>query len=327
MRRSGSRVSATSTGFGIWATHFIAMLAFSPGIPNAYNIALTFLSLIAAILLTGAGLAVALQPEGRRRRLARRRHRRRRHRGDALYRHGRVRDSGPHRLGSRCWSSSSIVLGGVIGAVALPVGLHGASMKWKILGALLLTLAICSHHFTAMAAASIIPDPTIVVSADALPAGWLAIAVALASFIIIVLALAGVAIEMRDRRRGELETDRMRGLANAAVEGLLVCDGEKIVTVNDSFAALVGTPADSWSAPRSHNAFPTKARGRSCLAGTVPPIEGELLQGRRLDDAGRADSAPGRFRRQDRTTPSRCATCRRARRPSSTSAFSPITMR
>jgi NO-binding membrane sensor protein with MHYT domain len=28
-------VSATSTGFGIWATHFIAMLAFSPGIPNA----------------------------------------------------------------------------------------------------------------------------------------------------------------------------------------------------------------------------------------------------------------------------------------------------
>src|SRR5215510_12044273 len=26
-------VSATSTGFGIWATHFIAMLAFSPGVP------------------------------------------------------------------------------------------------------------------------------------------------------------------------------------------------------------------------------------------------------------------------------------------------------
>src|SRR6202030_1631938 len=53
-------VSATSTGFGIWATHFIAMLAFAPGLPSAYNIALTFLSLIAAILLTGAGLAVAV---------------------------------------------------------------------------------------------------------------------------------------------------------------------------------------------------------------------------------------------------------------------------
>src|SRR5215213_4161125 len=50
-------VSAISTGFGIWATHFVAMLAFTPGIPNGYNVALTILSLIAAIALTGAGLA------------------------------------------------------------------------------------------------------------------------------------------------------------------------------------------------------------------------------------------------------------------------------
>src|ERR1019366_641215 len=43
-------------------THYIAMLAFSPGIPIAYNIALTGLSLVAAIFLTGAGLAVAVEP-------------------------------------------------------------------------------------------------------------------------------------------------------------------------------------------------------------------------------------------------------------------------
>jgi hypothetical protein len=41
-------VSAISTGFGIWATHFIAMLAFTPGIPSGYNIALTLLSLVFA---------------------------------------------------------------------------------------------------------------------------------------------------------------------------------------------------------------------------------------------------------------------------------------
>ena len=51
---------AMSTGFGIWATHFIAMLAFSPGVPTAYNIALTGLSLVAAIFLTGIGLGVAV---------------------------------------------------------------------------------------------------------------------------------------------------------------------------------------------------------------------------------------------------------------------------
>ena len=55
-------VSATSTGFGIWATHFIAMLALSAGIASAYNVPLTFLSLVAAIVLTGAGLAVAVAP-------------------------------------------------------------------------------------------------------------------------------------------------------------------------------------------------------------------------------------------------------------------------
>ncbi len=35
----------------------------------------------------------------------------------------------------------------------------------------------------------------------------------------------------------------MRGLANAAVEGLIVCDGETIVTVNNSFADLAGAIA------------------------------------------------------------------------------------
>jgi len=42
---------------------------------------------------------------------------------------------------------------------------------------------------------------------------------------------AGLALDIRDRRRAELETDRMRGLANAAVEGLIVCDGDTVATV------------------------------------------------------------------------------------------------
>ena len=67
VRRSDARmwwvwlaVSALSTGFGIWATHFIAMLAFSPGLPTAYNVPLTVLSLIIAVVVTGFGLAIAL---------------------------------------------------------------------------------------------------------------------------------------------------------------------------------------------------------------------------------------------------------------------------
>jgi diguanylate cyclase len=109
-------------------------------------------------------------------------------------------------------------------------------VKWKILGALLLTAVICSHHFTAMGAAKIIFDPAIELSGTAFPPGLLAIAVAFASFVIVVLALGGVAIEMRARRR-ERETDLA---ANATFEGLLVCEGATIVTVNENFAGLIG---------------------------------------------------------------------------------------
>jgi diguanylate cyclase (GGDEF)-like protein/PAS domain S-box-containing protein len=174
--------------------------------------------------------------------------------------------------------ASSIVLGGLMGAVALPVGLRADRLKWKILGAVLLTVAICSHHFTAMGAVSIIPDPTVEFSPSAIPVGWMAVAVALASFAIILLALTGVAIEMRDRRRGDLEADRMRGLANASVEGLLVCDGDAIVTVNNSFADLVGSPAECMACAKLEQCFPEEGTRLKLFERPNQPVEGDLLR-------------------------------------------------
>jgi diguanylate cyclase (GGDEF)-like protein/PAS domain S-box-containing protein len=269
-------ICAVSTGFGIWATHFIAMLAFSPGIPNAYNIALTGLSLVAAIVLTGIGLAVGVSSNSRVNPWL----------GGAMVGGGiaTMHYTGMAAFeiqGRIAWDpvlvTVSIVLGGLIGAFALPVGLRGDSLKWKLLGALLLTVAICSHHFTAMGAVSIIPDPTIELSDMSLPSGLLAIAVALASTIILALAMAGVAMEMRDRRRGELEGDRMRGLANAAIEGLVVCEGETIVTVNDSFAALIGSTAKSMIGAQLGNCFPDEDTRAKLWSHPNHPIEGELL--------------------------------------------------
>jgi diguanylate cyclase len=239
MKKIWLGVVATSSGFGIWATHFVAMLAFSPGIPSGYNIALTALSLVAAIILTGFGFAVALS----------------RTLPAANWLGGAIVGGGiavMHYTGMAAFEVQgrivwdpvlvfvSIAAGGLIGAAATRVGLSDGGGKWKAYGALLLTAAICSHHFTAMGAAAIIPDPRIVVPETAMPTGWLAIAVAAASFGILMLACAGLALDIRDRRRMEQAADHMRGLANAAVEGLLVCDGETIVTANESFATLSG---------------------------------------------------------------------------------------
>ena len=44
-----------AVGFGIWATHFVAMLAFRPGFTLSYDVGLTAASLAIAILVCGAG--------------------------------------------------------------------------------------------------------------------------------------------------------------------------------------------------------------------------------------------------------------------------------
>ncbi len=275
MRGLWLAVSAISTGFGIWATHFIAMLAFTPGIPSGYNIVLTILSLVAAILLTGAGLAVSLTQNWRHGPWI----------GGAIVAGG---IAAMHYTGMAAFEvagiilwdpllvAASIVLGAAIGAVALPVGLHGNNEKWKIGGAVLLTLAICSHHFTAMAAVSIIPDPTMEISPSALPAGWLAVGVAIASFGIIGLALAGVVLDIRDHRRSEREVDRMRDLANASVEGLLVCDGEVIVSVNTSFARLAGLSSANLVGARLESCFPDQVARTELLSRSNQTVETEL---------------------------------------------------
>src|SRR5690349_20663109 len=52
--------AGAATGCGIWATHFIAMLAYDPGVGVVYNLGLTVASFIAAVLVTSIGIAIAV---------------------------------------------------------------------------------------------------------------------------------------------------------------------------------------------------------------------------------------------------------------------------
>ena len=74
-------------GCGIWATHFIAMLAYEPGVLVAYNIGLISLSLLTAVIITAIGLGVAAGGDERWARAHRWRDCRPRRRRHALYRH------------------------------------------------------------------------------------------------------------------------------------------------------------------------------------------------------------------------------------------------
>ncbi len=301
MREIWLWIAATAGGSSIWATHFIANLAYNPGVPSGYNLGLALASLVAAILCTGIGLSVAVAGSIR----------------GAQWIGGLIIGGGvaiTHYTGMASyviagtvvWDPflviASIVFAAALAAVAAPVGLRRGSARWRTAGAALLTLSICGHHFVATSAAALAPDPAIDVPEFALPAGWLAVGVALASLTILLLSCAGLALDIRERRRAKLELDRMRGLADAAVEGLLVCRGEEIVTINSSLAELTGYAPENLIGFPLEACLPDVAARRALLErpgqrveGNLRHADGELIPAelflRNIDYAGRPHRA------------------------------------
>ena len=268
-------VAATAGGSGIWATHFIAMLAYQPGIPNGYDVNLTILSLIYAVVLTGGGLAVALISSLPAAAWI----------GGALVGGGiavmHFTGMDAFRVaGTIAWDpwivASSIVLGAAFGSVAIAAALGRRDAKGQAAAIVLLILAICLHHFTAMGAVTILPDPTIVVAASAVPTSWVAVAVALASFAILLFAGAALGLDLRDRRHAAQEGERLRSLGNAAVEGLLVCRRGEIVSANDSFVRLAGSGSAGLTGRGLSDFFPGETIAQALASDPDHTVETEL---------------------------------------------------
>ena len=182
---TGGRVQLTwillagaATGCGIWATHFIAMLAYEPGFVVGYDLALTALSLVAAVSVTSAGIAFAVLMQGRW--------------ADAIggavvgfgigcmhYTGILAAEMPAHILWRLELVAASFVFGMALSAAAFVVAVRFAGVRGLVGGATLFTLAIVAHHFTGMGAIGIIPDPLREI--DGLTLSPTAIAVAIAS--------------------------------------------------------------------------------------------------------------------------------------------------
>jgi methyl-accepting chemotaxis protein len=228
--------AGVATGCGIWATHFLAMLAYQPGIPIAYDVNLTVLSLVAAALVTTGGLAVAVifpvrwgAPLG-----------------------GGIIGAGVacmHYLGMAAvelpghveWDVplviASIVLGMVLGMAALSVAVRWHGSRALLASALLLTLAIVSHHFTAMGAVDIVPDPALTFTALSLSPGSLAIAVASVAVAILGMSLISAAADRRLDDKG-----RLLGIAlDNMTQGVVMFDtNARLIVCNDQYRTMYG---------------------------------------------------------------------------------------
>jgi diguanylate cyclase (GGDEF)-like protein/PAS domain S-box-containing protein len=216
------------------------MLAFKTGLPTAYDPALTLASLLIAISVTAGGFLIAGQ--GTRFWLP------------ALG--GTVIGSGIATMhytgmwayltmGTIGWDRNlvlaSIVLGVVFSAAAL-LSFQIPSRVRLIAATSLLTLAICSLHFTAMGAAIVTPDPTIVVYPSFMDNTTMAFAVAGVTLLVMLAGLAAALIEKETVRESVV---RLTELADAAAEGIIVASDGEIVNVNQRVSDLTGWESDS----------------------------------------------------------------------------------
>ncbi len=100
--------------------------------------------------------------------------------------------------------------------------------------------------------------------------------IALASLVILFLACAAVALDARDRRHAAQARERLHSLANAAVEGLIVCRGDLIVSANDSFSKLVGIKAVELAGTALSQFLPEAATRLALVGDTDHLVEAEL---------------------------------------------------
>jgi diguanylate cyclase (GGDEF)-like protein/PAS domain S-box-containing protein len=227
-------LTGVATGSGIWATHFVAMLAFKTGLATAYDPSLTLISLLIAISVTGAGFFLAARDDSRWMPAI----------GGAVIGLGIAT---MHFTGMRAfqttgtigWDSdlvlTSIILGVVFAAAAL-VSFQRLSRPWNTWSAAgLLTAAICSMHFTAMGSVIITPDPTIIVFPSFMDNSMMALFVAGASLLVV---LAGLAAALIDKQTARESIVRLHELADAAAEGIIVAKDGEVINVNQRVCEL-----------------------------------------------------------------------------------------
>jgi len=226
--------TAVVTGSGVWATHFVAMLAFRPNLPMGYDLGLTVLSVFVAMALAGGGFAVGLSNGSRRTNQLL---------GGAIVGFGvfAMHYTGMAALRvpalvdyDPAFVVASLVLGMGFGAPAVRIALGGDGVMRRITAAQLMATAICALHFTAMAAVTLDPNPLIPVPEQAMPPEWLAIGVALTTLMILGAGLASSVVDQRLAAASTREAERLR----AAVAELEETKRRLEATTKDLTAAL-----------------------------------------------------------------------------------------
>ena len=248
-RRGGWLIfPALAAGIGAWSTHFIAMLAYSPGLPTGFMPALTALTAIISPTAAMAGMTLWARAQGRADRLL----------GGAVIGLG---VGVMHYVGMAAMQVpghleynpqvviASILFGTAIIALALsePPPQPGHRLGWTLRGSAAFILGVVLLHFTGMGAVTIVPDGAVAVGSAALDHRWLATLIAGITGLTLAGGVCLMLLGAWLRARAEAaEADRTRSLADASFEGLILCDAGGVISdVNRRFVTLTGESRES----------------------------------------------------------------------------------
>ena len=184
-RRLVLAMSAVTLGSSIWAMHFIGMLAFHMPAEATYDLFLTLLSFLIAVLAVGVGYGImTVIPGGNWRDIA-----------AAIFTGGGIAGmhyvgmaavTGPVELGYRSfWVGISVLVGIVAAGISLHLAFGTKLQARTILGAVAMGLAISGMHYSAMHGTMITPTASAgAVTSHVLDRNLLAIVVAIVAFVI-----------------------------------------------------------------------------------------------------------------------------------------------
>ena len=149
----------------------------------------------------------------------------------------------PGRVG---WSAAlviaSILLGMVFAVPAMWLAARARTVRATLSAACLLTLAIVAHHFTAMGAVELMPDPTRVIGALAFSESALALTIAGVTLAVLSASILGAVM---DRRLAEKNTLLDTALNNMN-HGLMMFDADsRVILCNQRYIDLYRLPAGS----------------------------------------------------------------------------------
>ena len=281
-RRLWLATAAFAMGGGIWAMHFVAMLAFSmPGVTVSYDPGLTMLSLLIAIGATGAGFAVAGWRPDRR---------------VLLVPAGLLMGLGVvamHYMGMAAmrmtvgirydpaWVLASAVV--AVGAATAALWLTAQSSRFsrRIVAAFVMGGAVTGMHFIGMHAALFASRraPNSAHPRATLDQPTLALAVASAAFVILFLALVAALFDRRFAQAAAREAaalrrseERFRSLYRGTPLPLHSLDAQgRVEQVSNTWLELMGyQPDEVIGRPLMH--FLTEASARQFIQADWPEL-------------------------------------------------------